>query len=228
MLILNSYPYCDPGDEARLEKMKKELKAGFEFIKKFKEDRVITVFGSSKIKEGNPIYEEARKFGYLASKAGFTIVTGGGPGIMEAANRGALEAGGKSVGLCIEIPDLQEKANPYVKDKITFHYFFVRKVMLAHVAQAYVYFPGGFGTLDEFFEISNLVVTKKLHKDVPIVLVDQDYWLSLRSWLDRVLADRFKTLYEKSLRIWKIVDKAEEALEIIKEVPVYLPRHDCV
>jgi len=162
----------EPGDENRLKRIKKEFKDGFKFLKNFRYDRVVSVFGSSKIKEGHPIYEQARKFGRLAAEHGFTIVTGGGPGIMEAANRGAFETGGRSAGLCIDLPDhYSEPKNPYMQESMSFYYFFVRKVMLAHVAQAYVFFPGGLGTLDEFFEISTLVATHKLHVPIPVILV---------------------------------------------------------
>ncbi len=219
----------EPGDEERLERIKKEFKAGFEFLKGFRHDRVVTVFGSSKIKEGHPIYEEARRFGRLAAENGFTIVTGGGPGIMEAANRGALEVGGRSAGLCIELPDhYREPKNPYMQESISFYYFFVRKVMLAHVAQAYVFFPGGLGTLDEFFEISTLIATHKLHKPIPVILVGKKYWQSLRDWLEKELEEKFKTLYQEELGTWQIVDKASQILELIKDIPRRVPRHESI
>ncbi len=217
----------EPGDEKRLERIKKEFKDGFKFLKSFRHDRVVSVFGSSKIKEGHPIYEQARKFGRLAAEQGFTIVTGGGPGIMEAANRGALEAGGRSVGLCIELPDhYTEPKNQYMQESISFYYFFVRKVMLAHVGQAYIFFPGGLGTLDEFFEISTLIATHKLHAPVPVILVGEKYWRSLRNWLEQELEEKFRTLYEQELGKWQITDTAQKALELIKDIPRRVPRHE--
>ncbi len=218
----------EPGDEARLGRIKEEFRAGFDFLSSFEHDRVLTVFGSSRIGEDHPVYQEARKFGQIAAQEGFTIVTGGGPGIMEAANRGAWDVGGRSAGLCIELPDKSEEANPYMQEHISFYYLFVRKVMLAHVAQGYIYFPGGFGTMDEFFEISTLVATHKLHREVPVVLVELDYWKPLKEWLDKMFTEKFHTLYDRELEIWDLVDTAEDALDLVRDLPHRAPRHESI
>jgi len=141
----------------------------------------VTVFGSSRVKEGDELYELARRVGRELAKEGFSVFTGGGPGIMEAANRGALEAGGRSVGLNIELPHKQ-KPNPYTTLTLNFHYFFARKVMLVRYATAFILFPGGFGTLDEFFETILLIQTRKTHP-FPVILMGSDYWRGLLDWI---------------------------------------------
>src|SRR5438309_4175692 len=134
----------------------------------------VTVFGSARIKEGNPSYELARKMGTAIAQLGFTVMTGGGPGIMEAANRGAKDVGGRSVGANIELPK-EQSPNPYLDTMVTFRHFYVRKVMLVKYSYAFVVMPGGFGTLDELFETATLVQTGKI-KDFPIVIMGTDYW----------------------------------------------------
>ncbi|MDP2930199.1 MAG: TIGR00730 family Rossman fold protein, partial [bacterium] len=155
------------------------------------------------------------------------VLTGGGLGTMEAANRGALEAGGRSVGINLELGDM-EKKNKYVKESICLHYLFVRRVMLAHAGQAYVFFPGGFGTLDEFFEIATLVVTRKILRRIPIILVGRDYWHSLREWLDKVAVKRYRTISGKEFSFWKVVADEKEAFEALKHIPFPIPRHESV
>ena len=197
----------------RVFRIMAEFIDGFHFIANFK--KTVSVFGSARLSSENKYYQEASKLGQLLAKTGYTMITGGGPGIMEAANRGAFEANGKSVGLNIQLPGGQ-KMNPYVKSPMGFNYFFTRKVMLSFASQAYVFFPGGFGTLDEFFEMVTLVQTKKISRPVPIIAVGKEYWQPLFDWLNIEVHQEHKAINKKELGIFQIVDSAEEAFKIIK------------
>jgi len=147
-----------------------------------------TIFGSARSKPDDPMYQAAVEVGRLLAQAGFAIITGGGPGIMEAANRGAREGGGRSIGLNIELP-FEQHINLYVDHAIEFHYFFARKMMFLKYANAFVIFPGGFGTMDEFFESLTLIQTGKMH-NFPVVLFGTEYWRGLLQWLqDRMLEE---------------------------------------
>lgn len=188
-----------------------EFIEGFEFLADLEKE--VTFFGSARVKTTDTYYKEARKLGKKLGHAGFSIITGGGPGIMEAGNRGAYEAGAPSIGLNIELPK-EQRINRYVKKGKGFHYFFTRKVMLSASAQAYVYFPGGFGTLDEFFEIITLVQTKKMCS-IPIILVGKEYWGSLFSWIKHNLLIKNTFIQEDDLDLISIVDSADEAYDII-------------
>jgi uncharacterized protein (TIGR00730 family) len=162
-----------------------------EFFKGFRElhfvGPCVTVFGSARFKEDHLYYNLARQMGQLLAHAGFTVITGGGPGIMEAANRGAKEGGGPSIGCNITLP-MEQKPNPYLDRFIEFRYFFVRKVMLAKYSYAFVALPGGFGTLDEFFEIATLVQTGKI-RNFPIILIGEDFWAPLMTFMrERLVA----------------------------------------
>jgi uncharacterized protein (TIGR00730 family) len=205
------------GDKARLERIMKEFQRGFRFLKKFQGKRTVTIFGSHLMKEDSFWYQEARKLGEMLAQNNIVVATGGGPGIMEAANRGAKEAGGLSVGLGIEL-NSRETQNAYTTDAITFYYFFVRKVMLARIAQVFVFFPGAFGTLDEFMEISVLKAKKKFHREIPLILVGKDYWQSLIDWFQKVPQEKYGVFQgeEEDLKIWSLVDNAKEAFELIK------------
>lgn len=196
----------------RIFRIMAEFVEGFEFLAPLR--REVTIFGSAVLKEGSPWYEEAQKLGRTLASHGFTVITGGGPGIMEAGNRGAFEADGQSVGLDIELPGGQRK-NRYVNRSIGFHYFFSRKVMLSASAQAYVFFPGGYGTLDEFFEMVTLVQTKKM-EHVPIVCVGQEFWSGLDNWMRTTLLEQLGTLEQSDIDLFQIVDSAEEAFELVK------------
>jgi len=177
----------------------------------------VTVFGSARFKEDHPYYRLAREVGHGLARLGFTVVTGGGPGIMEAANRGAREAGGHSIGCNIELP-AEQKPNAYLDRWITFRHFFVRKVMLVKYSYAFVALPGGFGTIDEIFETATLIQTRKI-RDFPLVLVGRDFWRPLTDFLhgpletmaliDPVDADRII-----------VADSAAEAVAAVRDVAI--------
>jgi uncharacterized protein (TIGR00730 family) len=177
----------------------------------------VSIFGSARVWGTDPEYlacvETARRIG----EAGFGIITGGGPGIMEAGNRGARLEQGASIGLNIDLP-FEQGSNPYVdQDKdINFHYFFVRKVMFVKYAQAFVACPGGFGTMDELFEVLTLIQTKKI-SPVPVILVGTEYWAGLRDWIVKTMAEKEKTISPGDIDLMPIVDTPEEVLEIIRD-----------
>jgi uncharacterized protein (TIGR00730 family) len=182
--ILESVDGDFAGQSARIAE---EFRAGFEVVARI--DRpAVTIFGSARVDEDAPVYAQARETARMFADAGFAVVTGGGPGVMEAANRGAQEAGGLSVGFNIELPH-EQSANRYIDLLHTFQHFYVRKTMLVKASEGFVMFPGGFGTLDEMFEALTLIQTGKvLH--FPVVLVDTDYWGELLEWIrDELLAD---------------------------------------
>lgn len=199
----------------RVFRILSEFVEGFQFIFDFK--KTVTFFGSARLTPENQWYKEAEKLAQLLAKSGFTVITGGGPGIMEAANKGASEKGGESVGLNIQL-EQEQRINPYVKKSKGFHYFFTRKVMLTYSSWAYVYFPGGFGTLDEFYEIVTLVQTKKICSHIPIVLVGKDFWSGQLDWIDNVLYKNYDAIDKDDMNIYKLVDNADEAYEIIKDI----------
>ncbi len=206
-------PYTDfrSGASWRIFRIMAEFIEGFEFLADLKKE--VTFFGSARCDSSNPYYKEARKLGQMLGSAGFTIITGGGPGIMEAGNHGAVDADAPSVGLNIELPH-EQRINKYVRRAKAFHYFFTRKVMLTASAQAYVYFPGGFGTVDELFEIITLVQTKKMCP-IPIVLVGKKYWTGLFDWTKEAMVPE-NYIAPEDLGIFTIVDTAEEAFELLK------------
>jgi hypothetical protein len=200
------------GDTWRMFKILSEFVEGFEKLSKI--EPAVSIFGSARAKEDHRDYKKARKLGKMLAENGITVLTGGGPGIMEAANRGATESGGQSIGVNIELP-LEQKPNPYAKKIISFNYFFVRKVMLVKYASAFVIFPGGFGTMDELFEAITLIQTKKM-KYFPLILVEQDYWKGLIDWLkDTMLANGFISKNDLDLII--IEDDLHKIMAIIKE-----------
>ncbi len=190
-----------------------EFVEGFEFLYQLR--REVTIFGSAALPKTSQWYKEAVKLGRMLGGHGFTVITGGGPSIMEAANKGAVESGGESIGLDIELPTGQRK-NEYVKKSLGFHYFFSRKVMLTASAQTYIFFPGGYGTLDEFFEMLVLIQTKKM-EPVPVVCVGQEFWEPLDKWIKDTMLQKMGTIMPDDCEIYEIVDSAEEAFEIIKE-----------
>jgi uncharacterized protein (TIGR00730 family) len=174
----------------------------------------VSVFGSARVRPGHPVYAQAQEIGRLLAQAGFAVVTGGGPGAMEAANRGARKAGGLSVGFNIELPHEQHE-NRFLDISVTFRHFYARKTMFVKAAEGFVIFPGGFGTLDELFESLTLIQTGKvLH--FPVVLVDSDYWRSLVEWIEGRLL-REGMVSEDDLDLLLVTDDAEEAVERISE-----------
>lgn len=197
----------------RVFRIMSEFVDGFEFLGPLRKE--ITFFGSARLSERDRWYKEAQQLGKLLAKAGFTVITGGGPGIMEAGNRGAYEGGGESIGLDIELPN-EQRRNAYVKRGIGFHYFFTRKVMLSASAQAYVFFPGGYGTMDEFFEMITLIQTKKM-EPVPCVCVGRDFWSPLDAWIRTSFVEEYKTIDPEDVGLYKIVDTAAEAFDLIKD-----------
>jgi uncharacterized protein (TIGR00730 family) len=196
----------------RLFRILAEFVEGFEVLPRVYPG--VTIFGSSRTKPDDPDYKKAEKLAELLVKAGFSVITGGGPGIMEAANKGARNAGGYSVGLNIRLP-MEQEPNPYANIKLDFRYFFVRKVMLAKYSVAFVFFPGGFGTMDEMFEILTLVQTRKI-RPVPIVLVDKQFWKPLINWFTKTLIPEDK-ISPQDLEIFKVLDEPEEIVNYIKE-----------
>lgn len=200
----------------RIFRVMAEFIEGFEFLADFKKS--VSIFGSTRDSAGtHKWYEEARKLGQMLAKEGYAVVTGGGPGIMQAGNQGAAEAGGMSVGLNIQLPK-EQRINPFVNHAKGFHYFFTRKLMLTYAAEAYVYFPGGFGTLDEFAEIITLVQTKKIDR-IPVVLVGREFWSGLDEWMRKSMLERDGAVDAEDLNIYSIVDTAEEVMEIVRKAP---------
>ncbi len=198
----------------RVFRIMSEFVDGFDFLSKL--HRVVTFFGSARLTEKDSHYQLARELARRLAEEQFTIVTGGGPGIMEAGNRGATEGQSLSVGLNIELP-LEQQFNPYVKQGMGFHYFFSRKFMLDYSALAYVYFPGGYGTLDELFTVLTLIETGKAEREVPVVMMGTDFWKPLTEWMKKGLLDQFHTISPEDLDIWHLTDDVEEALEIIRK-----------
>ena len=205
-----------PATRERTERIMKEFEDGWDFLAGLK--RTVTFFGSARFDEGSTWYRAAERLAGLLAGEGFTVVTGGGPGIMEAANKGARDAGAPSVGLNIKL-EHEQRTNKYVGEALAFHYFFTRKVMLSYAAQAYVYFPGGFGTLDEFFEIITLIQTKKMPATIPVLLMGKDFWQPLLSWIERDVLGRWRAIDADDTRIYTLVETPEEAFRIIKSCP---------
>lgn len=175
----------------------------------------VSVFGSARTKAGDKYYELAEKIAYKLTQHGYGVITGGGPGIMEAGNKGANRGGGVSVGLNIDLP-FEQNDNPYIdNDKnLEFDYFFVRKVMFVKYAQGFVAMPGGFGTLDELFEAITLIQTKKIGK-FPIILVGSEFWNGIMDWIKSTLLEKYNNVSQKDMDLFKIADTEDEVVEII-------------
>jgi uncharacterized protein (TIGR00730 family) len=206
-------------DAQRLLRIQDELRNGFQALARI--GKAVSIFGSARTPPEDPRYEQARALARRLGEEGFSIITGGGPGIMEAANRGARDAGVPSVGLGIELPH-EQGMNDYVDLELTFHYFFTRKVMFVRYASGFVVFPGGFGTMDELFEAATLRQTEKI-RHFPIVLVDSGYWDGLVGWLrDSMLADRY--IAQIDLEAIAVCDDLERVIEIVEDVEHRRPR----
>ncbi len=192
----------------RVFRIMAEFVEGFELMSQL--GPAVTVYGSSRLLPATPAYQQAVQMGAKLSEAGFAVVTGGGPGIMEAANKGAYEAGGVSVGLNISIPT-EQQANPFVTLAMNFDYFFARKVMFVKYAVALVCFPGGFGTLDELFETLTLLQTHKTRLS-PVVLIGVEFWTPLIQWLEQSLLERYGTIGAPDLQLFMLTDDLDEAV----------------
>jgi uncharacterized protein (TIGR00730 family) len=206
------------GQQSRLHEMGRLIRIGLEFWRGFWSlhgiGPAVTVFGSARFKEGHPFYELARQVGAALAREGYTVMTGGGPGIMEAANRGAYEAGGQSVGCNIILPR-EQVPNAYLHHVVTFYYFFVRKMMLVKYSYGFVCLPGGLGTLDELSEALTLIQTGKLY-DFPVILVGREYWQGFRDWARSQLVAH-GALSSEELDFLKIVDTPAEVAGILRE-----------
>jgi len=174
----------------------------------------VTIFGSARVKPDDPYYQKAERLAYRLAKEGFSVITGGGPGIMEAANKGAAAAGGKSVGMNIRLP-FEQKPNAYANIAIDYKYFFIRKVMFVKYAVAYIIMPGGFGTMDELFEALTLIQTKRI-KSFPVILMGSEYWKGLLDWLKKTMLHDDKILLG-DLDIIEIIDDPDEVVRHIQK-----------
>ena len=204
---------CKPNkiESWRVFKIMSEFVEGFDLIRRY--GLAATLFGSARASFESELYQSATALSAKLAKKGFAIITGGSAGVMQAANKGAFEVGGDSIGLNINLPHEQEY-NPYLTEKFGFDHFFVRKVMLTYASEVYIYFPGGFGTLDEFFEIVTLVQTRKIRK-VPIVLFGKEYWEPLLAFIDKKLYAEHKAINKEDMELYHLVDTVDEAYDYI-------------
>jgi uncharacterized protein (TIGR00730 family) len=177
----------------------------------------VSIFGSTRVKPEDEVYQKAERIGQLIAENGFGVITGGGSGVMEAANKGAALAGGRSIGLNIELP-LEQTPNPYTNTNLRFHYFFVRKVMFIKYAVAYIILPGGFGTMDELFESITLIQTHKI-RPFPVILVGSKYWKGLLDWIKEVVLKE-GNISPSDLEILQLTDEPEEIIKIIKKTVI--------
>ena len=200
------------GDAWRLFKIMAEFVDGFETLSDI--TPCVSIFGSARIEAQDPIYVKTFEIAKKLAQNGFNVITGGGPGLMEAGNKGASEGGGKSIGLNIRLP-MEQNANPFSNIHLEFKYFFVRKVMFIKYAHAYIGMPGGFGTLDEIFEAITLIQTHRI-RPFPVILVGTDFWGALFDWVKNTLLDR-KLISEEDLDLVRITDDPDEVVKIIKQ-----------
>jgi len=202
-------------DSWRMFRIMAEFVDGFESLGKY--HPAVSIFGSTRIKPGDEVYKKAEQIGKLLAENGFAVITGGGPGVMEAANKGAFSAGGKSIGLNIELP-LEQRPNPYTNITLNFRYFFVRKVMFVKYAMAYIILPGGFGTMDELLESITLIQTQKI-RPFPVILVGTEYWKGLLDWIKEVVLKEGK-ITPADLDILQLVDEPAEIVKAIKKTVI--------
>lgn len=202
-------------DSWQVFKMMSEIVEGFEKLSRI--GPCVSIFGSARTQANDKYYVQAEEIAHQLTDKGYGVITGGGPGIMEAANKGAFSGGGPSVGLNIELPH-EQFHNKYIdQDKlIDFDYFFIRKLMFVKYAQGFVVLPGGFGTLDELFEAMTLIQTKKIDQ-FPIVLVGKDFWSGLVDWIKTTLLEKEKTISDPDMFLFKVVDTTEEAVQEIDD-----------
>lgn len=197
----------------RMFRIMSEFTDGFELLSQLK--RPVTIFGSARFSKSSKCYQDARELARRLGKLGFTVITGGGPGVMEAANRGAVEVNAPSVGLNIQLPH-EQRINKYVRKGMGFYYFFSRKTMMSISAQAYIFFPGGYGTLDEMFSILTLMQTKKIEPR-PIVLFGRNFWRKLNYFISQNMVKRHQLIEPRDMRLYTIVDTVDEAVRIVKK-----------
>lgn len=202
-------------DSWRMFHIMAEFVEGFDTLSDY--HPCVTIFGSTRIKPDDEVYQKAEQIGKLLAEDGFGVITGGGPGAMEAANKGALSAGGRSIGLNIQLP-MEQKPNPYTNVSLSFRYFFVRKVMFVKYAVAYIILPGGFGTLDELFEAITLIQTHKI-KPFPVFLVGTKYWDGLLKWIKEVVLKEGK-ISSSDLEIFQLADDPAEIVRAIKRTVI--------
>ncbi|MDP3995448.1 MAG: TIGR00730 family Rossman fold protein [Patescibacteria group bacterium] len=195
----------------RIFRIMAEFVSGFQFIAQY--EKSISFFGSARLHKEDRYYRDAQALAHKLGNAGFNIITGGGPGVMEAANRGGREAGANSIGLNIQLP-FEQRINRFVTRGIGFHYFFTRKVMLSAAGQAYIFFPGGFGTMDEFFELITLIQTKKMER-IPIVLYGADFWDPVAAFIKSTLHEKYKTIDRGDLELFKVCDTVDSAHKVL-------------
>jgi uncharacterized protein (TIGR00730 family) len=199
--------------DLKLKAIQDEFHQGIETVSKFNPS--VTFYGSTRIKEDNIYYKKVRDLTYrISNELGYAILSGGGPGIMEAANRGAFEAGGKSVGLTIKLPNKQS-TNPYLTDEISFHFLFTRKSTLSFSTEVCVFCPGGFGTFDELFEILTLLQTNKIGK-IPVILYGSEFWNPIQKVIKEILFEKYQTISKEDMDLYIIEDDDDKILEIIK------------
>ena len=210
-LLLRTPCDVEERDDLRLSRIHDEIERGFDALRDI--DDGVTIFGSARIGEGHRWYGLCREISTCLADHGFSIITGGGPGLMEAANRGAAEAGGLSVGLNIQLPH-EQQTTPYVNRSLDFHYFFARKLMFVRYARAFVIMPGGFGTLDEMFECLTLIQTNRI-KHFPTILVDSAHWAPLLEWIDDSLEDD-GMIGPEDKELLVVVDTPDEVCEHVQ------------
>ena len=201
-----------PAESWRIFRIMAEFVDAIDTLSRVK--RAVSIFGSARVTSENPYYEKAQQLAEKLAKAGFSVITGGGPGIMEAANKGAAEAGGTSVGMNIQLP-YEQKPNSYANLAISYHYFFIRKVMFVKYAMAYVILPGGFGTMDEFFEALTLIQTRHI-KGFPVILMGSEYWKGLVSWLKNTMLKE-KLADKEDVDIFQIIDDPDDVVRYIQK-----------
>ncbi len=208
--------YGENDEESKVCMIQEEFRQGINIIKSY--DKSVTFYGSAQLKEDHEAYKKAQNIAYrIAKELNFAVLSGGGGGIMEAANRGAYDAGGKSVGLTIKLPH-EQITNKYVNEVVPFYFFFARKVSMSYTTDACLFFPGGFGTLDELFEMLTLRQTKKIG-EVPIILVGTEFWKPFEKIFQERLVDIYQTVAQDDLKLYTITDDEDEIIKIVASSP---------
>lgn len=203
--------------QEHLERIRTEFEKGFQFLQKY--PKSVSMFGSARIEPDSSVYKRAEELASRISKeTSYAVITGGGPGTMEAINKGVFESGGKSLGFNISLPHSHE-SNKYMVDGLKFSYFFARKAMMTYTAESYVFMPGGFGTFDELFSILTLIQTGKIPR-VPVILFDSEYWNDVSKLIKNTMFEKFHTIKEADMELFTVTDSIDEVITIIKNAPV--------